>query len=113
VHAMPDPPATFYGELLAGSGFTPTPGMQIAAWIDGHFCGQGRTLEADGEVVYTVNVFAEGLGHTDCGAPGRKVTFQVDSRLMVPRAAWDNNQLDEVTLIPAVIVYLPLVMRHN
>jgi hypothetical protein len=116
---LPLLPDTFYGPVRSGFGFSPVPGMEVTAWIDGHLCGRAETMAIGGQVVYAINVLAEGDGEYDrgtaagCGAPGREVTFQVGSRSMVPEVVWDNNQLDKVTLSPAGIVYLPLVMRHN
>ena len=115
---LPLPPDTFYGAVLAGSGFAPTSGMTVTAWIDGHLCGRAETMAVGGQVVYAVNVLAEGDGEDDrgtaagCGAPGREVTFVVGSRLMVPRIAWDISRLWEVTLQPGWPVYLPLIVRQ-
>jgi hypothetical protein len=115
---MPLPPATFYGAVLPGSGFAPTPGMQVTAWISGNSCGRAETMAVGEQVVYAINVLAEGDGEDDrgtaagCGAPGRDVTFRVDSRLMVPRVAWDISRLWEVTLQPSWAVCLPLVVRQ-
>jgi hypothetical protein len=93
------PPATYYGKVLDGDGFTPAPGMVVAAWVDGNACGQGETLEVGGEVVYSVNVFADGSRQAaGCGAPGRVVTFEVSSQVMVSTAVWDNDRLWEVAL---------------
>jgi hypothetical protein len=115
---MPLPPATFYGVVLPGPGFAPAPGMEVTAWINGHLCGQAETMAVGEQVVYAVNVLAEGDDENDrgtaagCGAPGREVTFVVDSQLMVPRSAWDISQLWEVTLQPGWPVYLPLVVKR-
>ena len=115
---LPLLPATFYGAVLAGSGFAPAPGMEVTAWIDGHLCGQAQTVAVGGQVVYAINVLAEGDGEGDrgtavgCGAPGREVTFQVDSQSMASRAAWDISQLWEVTLQPRWGVYLPFIIKQ-
>jgi hypothetical protein len=111
-------PATFYGVVQPGSGFVPTPGMEVTAWISGNSCGRAETMAVGGQVVYAINVLAEGDGEDDrgtaagCGAPGREVTFRVDSRLMEPRVAWDISRLWEVTLQPGWPVYLPLVVKQ-
>jgi hypothetical protein len=110
---MQGPPATYYGPVLTGQGFTPTVGMAVTAWIAGNLCGQGRTMEVGGEVVYSVHVSADGLGGAaGCGEPSRYVTFKVDSRAMSPTAVWGNNRLWELPLQPGWRVYLPLVLRH-
>jgi hypothetical protein len=65
--------------------------MQVTAWIDNHACGQGETVEVDGEIVYAINVFADGAGSADgCGEPGQVVTFYVGGQLMRPTAAWSD-----------------------
>ena len=107
------PPATYYGQVSGSADFTPTPGMTVTAWINGHLCGQGQTFEANGQVVYTVNVFAEIPGdNSGCGVPGRKVRFKVESYDMIPEAMWDNNRLWRVPLA-SYRLYLPLVIRGS
>lgn len=102
---VPIPPATYYGSIRAGRGFTPTPGMALTAWIGDYGCGQAETLDIEGEVMYRIDVLAEGPGGAaGCGAPGRTVTFQVASQVMAPTAAWDNNRQQELALSPAVQV---------
>ncbi len=94
------PPATYYGPVLAGPGFTPTAGMLVTAWIDGNLCGQSETLEVSGQIVYTINVLAEGPGGAaGCGALGRVVTFQVGFQVMVSTAKWDNSRVWERPLL--------------
>jgi hypothetical protein len=110
---MPDPPTTFYGPVLAGPGLTPIPGTTVTAWIDGHFCGQGRTLEADGEIVYTIDVFADGLGYAGCGASGRPVWFKVRDQTMWPAAVWNSDRLWRVALASRARLYLPLVVKKR
>jgi hypothetical protein len=111
--SMESPPATYYGPLMAGSDFTPTPGMVVTARIEGHPCGQGRTMDDKGQVVYSIHVLADGPGGAaGCGEPGSKVTFWVGGQAMSPAATWDNNRLWELPLRPDWWVYLPLVLRH-
>jgi hypothetical protein len=109
---MPDPPATFYGPVLAGSGFSPTASMTVTAWISDTLCGQARTLEVEGQVVYAVDVQPDWTEAPGCGAPGRQVSFQVDSQMMTPTAAWDNGRLHELALRPGWRIYLPLILRE-
>jgi hypothetical protein len=92
------PPATYYGAVQASSGFTPAAEMTVLAYVRDAVCGRGRTLELNGQVVYAINVSADGPGAANCGVPGRKVTFQVDSRVMKPTTTWDNNQVSELQL---------------
>jgi hypothetical protein len=106
------PPATYYGHVAAGSGFAPAAGMEVTAWVDGHLCGQGETLEEDGQVVYSVNVLADGPGGSaGCGVLGREVAFRVGSQDMIPTAVWDNNRVWELELRPIGRIYLPLVLK--
>jgi len=94
-------PATYYGPVLAGIGFSPAAGMAVTAWIEGNLCGQSSTMVVEGQVAYTVDVLAEGLGGAEgCGALGRRVTFEVGSQIMEPNVGWDNSQAWELPLRP-------------
>jgi hypothetical protein len=108
------PPATYYGQVLArGGSFAPMEGMTVTAWINGVQCGQGRTLDMSGQVMYTLNVLADGPGGVaGCGDLGRKVVFKVGDQVMSPEVAWDNNQVWQVNLAPVYRVYLPVVLRQ-
>ena len=130
---IPPPPATYYGVLLAGADFVPTAGMTVTAWVDGSMCGQGQTLEVDGEIVYSIHVLAEdentGVG---CGVPGETVTFQVEepatpamgmmmashmgATVMATTVEWDNDELVEIALDPdwngQWRIYLPLFLSR-
>jgi hypothetical protein len=107
------PPDTFYGPVLAGTGFTPAPGMTVLARVNGVLCGQGTTQFVTGQIVYVVDVFADDASgqHAGCGAPGRSVVFTVNGRPMTPAAPWDNALPSQVPLLPAQTLYLPLVLR--
>ena len=59
---MQYPPATWYGSVSPGPGFWPSPGMAMTVWIDDPLCGGSETTEVQGQVVYSINVFAEGTG---------------------------------------------------
>ena len=101
------PPTTFYGSVLAGGDFTPTAGMVVTAWINGKMCGQGTTLQNGGDIVYSVNVFADGPGGASgCGMPGRYITFAVNGQSMLPRVEWNNDQVWNVPLSLAAITNL-------
>ena len=54
----------------------------------------------------------DGVAHPGCGQLGRQIAFSVAGRRMVTAGMWDNNQLDEVTLTPTSVVYLPIVVRN-
>jgi hypothetical protein len=108
------PPATYYG-LVEGTGsFAPTAGLPVLAQVDGRLCGQSQTMEVNGEVVYSVNVFADGPGGAaGYGAPGREVTFEIGSQVMGTTAIWDNSRVWELVLSPTFQhrIYLPLVLK--
>jgi hypothetical protein len=111
---MPLPPATFYGEVLAGNSFTPAAGMQVTAWVlpDNVQCGQGQTRDIAGQTVYVVDVVGEDSGRwVGCGAPGRTIRFRVGTRHMATTAVWDIRQLWQLALSPEYRVYLPLILH--
>jgi hypothetical protein len=59
-------------------------------------------------------VAADGPGSTSgCGAAGRQVTFQVDSRDMAPAAQWDVSQVWALPLRPETQkrLFLPMTLR--
>lgn len=105
---LPNPPATFYGAVQMEAAQA---GMVVQAYINGVPCGQGQTLNVDGQVVYSVNVLADVAGASSCGANGRVVMFRVNGVLMSAAAPWDNNRVWAVDLAPAKQVYLPLIGR--
>jgi hypothetical protein len=105
---MGSPPATYYGPVQASENMT------VSAWVDGHFCGRGQTLEVNGEIVYSIDVWAEGpADNSGCGAQGRTVTFQVGDQVMLPSATWDNSRLWKLDLVSGYRVYLPLVIKQQ
>ena len=59
---MTGPPATFYGAVLPGPGFTPAAGMRVKARVGDAVCGQAVTKNIGGQIVYTVKVSADGPG---------------------------------------------------
>ena len=112
---MGSPPSTYYGRVGRDSAFTPTTEMTVTAWIEGKQCGQGRIVKVDSELIYSINVFADGPGgFSGCGSQGDSVTFKVGSRTMAPSAVWNNHRLWELSLSPASLqfVYLPLILRN-
>jgi len=108
----PQVPATYYGRVLGGIG----PGETVTAWVDGHLCGQGQTVQEGGGIVYAIKVLAEEGGLPGCGAVGREVAFQVGSSMMHQTAVWDDSRLWEVRLSETAMpfdLYLPSVLRGN
>ena len=97
------PPATYYGVLKPGGGFSPQKDVTITAWIDGHLCGQALTQEQGGQIVFSLDVPFEDMANPGCGAPGRRVTFKVGNRDMFPGVSWDNNQRHEYHAWHAVV----------
>lgn len=107
-------PATYYGTIQAGSGFTPTAELPVTAYVDGIVCGEGATQEADGQIIYALEVSADEAGFSEgCGRTDRTVTFQVGDTPMATTATWDSQQAHALTLQPTAArpVYLPLVRR--
>jgi len=98
------PPDTYYGQAASSMNFTPTAGMTVVARINGINCGQGTTASYQNQIVYVVDVLADdGVANAGCGQSGRVITFTVGGRAMTPTAAWDNSQLNELNLSPAVL----------
>lgn len=99
---LPSPPATFYGHVGAGNGFTPAPDLDVAATIDGHACGAGKTLRLrDGAIAYVVDVLADGASPTrGCGADGRVIRFTIGGAAMAPTAMWRNDDVWPLDLVP-------------
>jgi hypothetical protein len=106
------PPATFFGSVRAFAGFSPQPGMEITAWIDGHQCGQSTIQEINGQIVYAINVFAEDPSETSgCGRNGSLVSFKVVNQLLVTSASWQNTGLQNLLLEYVVERFLPVIRR--
>jgi hypothetical protein len=111
------PPDTFYGPVLAGPSFTPTPGMDLVAYVDDIPCGHALLQDYNGETVYVVHVDADDATERSagCGQPGRPVSFYVDGQLLAPTASWDNRQLNWLPLAPrgGWQLFLPLIIRNH
>ncbi len=117
------PPATYYGALMGNGGFTPQAGMIIEAWVgaggEAVFCGQGVTQIVDGQVVYSIDVWAASASQPGCGQPGRPVRFKVKDQAVIlligdpvrSDLAWNNDRVWEVTLSPGYRIFLPAVSR--
>ena len=107
------PPATYYGLVLPSENFTPTAGMEVLAWTNGKKCGQGMTQLIDGQVVYSVNVSADGPLTPGCGKVGGVVHFQVGEYKMVSTAYWDTDRVWYVDLSTRAWLYFPLMWRYT
>ncbi|MCB0080702.1 MAG: hypothetical protein KDE47_07230, partial [Caldilineaceae bacterium] len=113
---FPTPPSTFYGVVPPSATFVPTAGMTVTASIDGHVCAQSMTHIAEGQVVYTIDVFAADLNRPSCGQFGRAIVFAIDNHPAVATAVWDNSRIFELPLAidqpPAAhTLYLPVIAR--
>ncbi|HSJ55908.1 MAG TPA: VCBS repeat-containing protein [Anaerolineae bacterium] len=111
---VPRPPATYYGQVLAGHDWAPAEGMPVQAWIGGHACGASETARlAGGQIAYAVQVLADEGGATlGCGAPGRLVRFTVDGRSVPGSVAWRDHQAWLLDLAPGPTrAYLPLIWK--
>ena len=107
------PPSTFYGPVNGSQTFVPVPGMAVTAWIDGNVCGQGKTLEYGGMVVYTINVFANDIsGTSGCGSPGKRVEFRIESQHMATITPWDNLHVRYLPLENTLHFFLPITIRN-
>jgi len=111
---IPIPPATYYGEVQAGAGFTPAAGMQVYVWVNDTLCGQAQTRAIGGQIVYVVDVPADdGGASAGCGVPGRVVRFQIETQHMATTAVWSNDRPQALALSPdpQSRLYLPLIAR--
>ena len=105
------PPATYYGPVLPYGNFEPKPGMEVFAWTSGVICGQGVTQLVDGQVVYSVNVSADGALTPGCGKDGSVVHFQVGDYKMVAAVSWSNERVQYVQLSTRAWMYIPMLFR--
>jgi len=106
------PPATFYGLISPSPGFTPTANQPVKAWIDGADCGSGQTLSVNGQIGYSIHVFADGQMSPGCGEPGKTVRLQVGSVYLGISPTWSSDQVWRVDQ-PGTqqAIFLPLVVR--
>jgi hypothetical protein len=110
--ALPTPPATYYGEVLAGIKVSPTSGMEVVARVNGAVCGQAQTRLVSGQVVYVVDVLADdGGAAAGCGVPGRVVQFEVGGQPIATTALWAADRPHQLTLHSEYHNYLPVIMR--
>ena len=101
---FPTPPATFYGRVILPD---VQPGAPVLATIGGKTCGLSVTHLEAGELVYSIDVFADdGGAMAGCGAPGRVVTLSTGGYSF--QAAWRNDQLTLLDLA-RYFHFLPMV----
>jgi hypothetical protein len=105
------PPATYYGTVLPNDTFTLSPGMDVFAWTGGVKCGQGVTQLVNGQVVYSVNVSADGPLTPGCGKDGSVIHFQVGDYKMVTTVLWNAEQVWYVPLDSRTRLYIPMLYR--
>jgi hypothetical protein len=100
---------------------TLTVGLTVQAKIDGVLCGEGKTQQINGEIVYVVDVAARDDGALNgCGAPGRTVTFTIGEETLATTADWDNNDVHALALsvdnsvddVADFHFYLPLLANN-
>jgi hypothetical protein len=85
------PPTTYYGNLTAGAGFSPTTGLRVVALVDDVVCGRGETKPGDEGIRYAVAVdAASAVNDWQCGGPGKTVTFEIDGEPVQPLAPWSE-----------------------
>ena len=98
-NGIPDPPATYYGEVRAFAGVTPAENQLVEARINTTACGQTRTQLIDTRIVYAISIPADdGQLTVGCGVPGRTVEFFVESHRAPNTALWNNNRVQRVDL---------------
>ena len=85
--------------------------MKIFAWTGGVKCGQGKTQLVDGQVVYSINVSADGSVTPGCGREGGVVHFQIEDYKMVAAVPWNTDQVWYVPLSTRAWTYIPIMFR--
>ena len=120
--SVPNPPATYYGEVVAGDGFAPSAGMAIIARVDDQECGwatiTSNQLDGEMKLVYVIDVWQDdGQAQAGCGISGRTVTFEVGGQMMLTDVFWRNDQVYRwnLGLDPKINMpygsYLPFILK--
>ncbi|MCA9926643.1 MAG: hypothetical protein KC421_29945, partial [Anaerolineales bacterium] len=107
------PPATYYGEIFVGNGFSPAPGMTVEALVNGGSCGTGLVTNSSAGLAYKVQVAAD--NGNNCGTTGQPVTFVVNGVTMTTKPGWNNTKAQYVPLNGTGMQYksyLPLLMNQ-
>jgi len=97
-HAFPPAPATYYGIVQGGATFAPAANQTVTAFVDGQVCGRGTTQIVGGQVVYRIDVAADGSAAPGCGAPGKTVTFAIAGHPTAPPTRWENDRAQGLAL---------------
>jgi hypothetical protein len=115
------PPATFYGWITSTTGFTPTVGMAVTAWIGGNLCGQTTIQQySDGRLYYALQVMSENLvgGSNGCALERDNVVFHAGNWVMnhdhpwLDHLAWYHPLSQPLGNIdPIFTIHLPLLLR--
>lgn len=105
------PPATYYGTILSSGNFTVAPGMEVIAWTNGVKCGDAVTQLIGGQVVYSINVSADGPVTPKCGKQGDLVYFQVGGHKMTVTTHWNTDRVWYLPLDAQIKLYFPLMGR--
>lgn len=119
---LPVSPATYYGAITVGPDFTPVPGLEVVAYVDGRQCGATKTelqaLHGQPQLVYAIKVWADDPGEAPgCGGPGKTVSFTVLGIAMAESTGWQNDRVQELSLTPSSTasplrqIYLPVVSK--
>ncbi|MCB0035273.1 MAG: hypothetical protein KDE51_14675, partial [Anaerolineales bacterium] len=105
------PPATYYGRVLAGAGFTPTDGMTVRALINNQVCGSAMVETLNNELIYKIQVTAD--NGNGCGVKDKPITFTVDGVEMYDQLGWSNHQANYhnlgITSTFGNVAYLPVI----
>jgi hypothetical protein len=101
------PPSSFYAVLPAGDSAV-ADGAAVVAMIDGAICGRSRARLYHGQMVFVVDVNADGDGAArGCGAPGRRVLIQAGTLTFY--GTWDDRRLQQLS--PPIRITLPAIHR--
>ncbi|MFZ1490502.1 MAG: hypothetical protein WAS51_11210, partial [Ilumatobacteraceae bacterium] len=105
--SLVSPPALITGTIEPGSGFSPTAGLTVTAWIKGRACGDGSTLVMTNGISYiSYSVMVRAADEdpwSGCGVPSAVITFSLESlALSAPTpVTWNNSAATAVTLTVA------------
>jgi hypothetical protein len=91
-------PALYHGTVEDRAISASATGVPVVARVDGRVCGQGVAWAEGGRMRYFVAVLADGPGAQGCGAPGRRVTFEVGGKVMATTATWDGRSTGQFRL---------------
>ena len=68
--------------------------MTVEARINGHLCGRTQTRQVGQEIMYAINVLADGSGAaTGCGVQSRVTIIGIAGTPAEVTTMWDNEQV--------------------